>query len=97
MLKCSLSEHVDAETMRPYRIMLESMRERFGKMYEKAGQDKTLRTDVPEEEMFSTSLHLMMAAITRYAIGLVYKPRSGFDGQMELETMKRILLKEYGV
>ena len=38
--------------------------------------------------MFSTTLHLMLAAATRYAIGLVYIPESGFDAEKELEKLK---------
>jgi hypothetical protein len=45
--------------------------------------------------MFSTTLHLMLAAVTRYAVGLVYVPESGFDAEKELEKMKMALLHEY--
>ena len=48
-----------------------------------------------EEEMFSTILHLMMAAVTRYAVGLVYIPESGFDAEKELEKQKKALLHFY--
>ena len=64
-------------------------------MYLKAKQDKTLRTDDPEEKMFSTTIHLMLAAVTRYAVGLVYIPESGFDAMEELETQKRAIFREY--
>ena len=47
--------------------------------------------------MFSTTLHLMLAAVTRYAVGLVYTPQDGFDAQAELETMKEIFLVKYTV
>ena len=45
--------------------------------------------------MFSTTLHLMLAAATRYAIGLVYIPESGFDAEKELEKLKEALLMRY--
>ena len=64
-------------------------------MYTRAKQDRTIRTDETEEEMFSTTLHLMLAAVTRYAVGLVYVPESGFDAEKELEKMKMALLHEY--
>ena len=64
-------------------------------VYTRAAQDHTVRTDEPEEEMFSTTLHLMLAAVTRYAVGLVYIPESGFDAEKELEKMKMALLHEY--
>ncbi|MBO6132759.1 MAG: hypothetical protein J6P05_00285 [Lachnospiraceae bacterium] len=45
--------------------------------------------------MFSAVLHLMLAAVTRYAVGLAYVPESGFDAMEELETLKRAVLREY--
>lgn len=51
--------------------------------------------DEIEEEIFSIILHLMLAAVTRYAVGLVYIPESGFDVEKELERMKIALLHEY--
>ncbi len=89
------SEHIEAETLRPYQEMIGRLRKQFHNMYLKAQQDKTLRTDEPEEKMFSKSLHLMLAAVTRYAVGLVYIPESGFDAVEELEFQKNMILKEY--
>ena len=62
-------------------------------MYLKTMQDETLRTDEPKEKIFSKVFHLMMAAVTGYAVGLAYVPESGFDAMEELETMKRIGLR----
>ena len=64
-------------------------------VYERAEQDHTIRTDESEEEMFSTTLHLMLAAVTRYAIGLVYIPESGLDAMEELEKLKEAMLLRY--
>ena len=64
-------------------------------MYLKAGKDKTIRTDETEEKMFSKTLHLMLAAVTRYAVGLVYIPENGFDAVEELEFQKNMFLREY--
>ena len=89
------SEHIEAETLRPYQEMIGRVRKRFHEMYLKAEKDKTLRTDETEEKMFSKTLHLMLAAVTRYAVGLVYIPESGFDAMEELETMKTALIREY--
>ena len=89
------SEHIEAETLRPYQEMIGRLREQFHDMYLKAQQDKTLRTDDPEEKMFSKTLHLMLAAVTRYAVGLVYIPESGFDAMEELAFQKNMILREY--
>ena len=89
------SEHIDAGMLQPYQKMIEELKEQFHEMYLKAMQDETLRTDEGEEKMFSKTLHLMLAAVTRYAVGLVYIPEKGFDAMEELETMKEMLLERY--
>ena len=89
------TERVDREALKPYRELIFHMKEEFHKIYAKALKDHGLRTEVPEEEMFSVSLHLMLAAVTRYAMGLAYTPESGFDPMKELETQKRMLMREY--
>ncbi|MBR3307418.1 MAG: TetR/AcrR family transcriptional regulator [Lachnospiraceae bacterium] len=89
------SEKIDPEVVKPYRGLIERMKAGFHVMYTRAGQDHTVRTDEPEEEMFSTTLHLMLAAVTRYAVGLVYTPESGFDAEKELEKQKRAIMREY--
>ncbi len=85
------SEHIDADTMGPYQKMIGTMRENFHISYGK--NDGTLRMDISEEEIFSTSLHLMLAAVTRYAVGLVY--HGGSDQEQELVTLKNMLLARY--
>ena len=89
------SEDLDAATLKPYREMIARYEQLFHNIYLKAKKDKTIRTDVSEKEMFSTTLHLMLAAITRYAVGLVYIPEEGFDTKKELCTMKDMLLARY--
>ena len=89
------TEGLDRAVLKPYLDAMEVLKERFHGMYLKALQDRTLRTDEPEEKMFSKTLHLMLAAVTRYAVGLVYIPESGFDAMEELETMKEMLLERY--
>lgn len=89
------SERIDPEVMKPYLDIIEGLRLEFHVIYARAAQDHTIRMDEPEEEMFSTTLHLMLAAATRYAIGLVYIPESGFDAEKELEKLKEALLMRY--
>ena len=89
------AEHIDPEVMKPYRDMIEGLKTEFHVIYERARQDYTVRTDESEEEMFLTTLHLMLAAVTRYAIGLMYIPESGFDAEKELEKLKEALLMRY--
>lgn len=89
------SESMDEETMKPYHEMIDRLHEKFHDMYLRGEKDKTIRLDCSEKEMFSTTLHLMLAAITRYAVGLVYIPENGFDPMKELEAMKEALLLKY--
>ncbi|MBE7009191.1 MAG: hypothetical protein E7422_08665 [Ruminococcaceae bacterium] len=53
----------------------------------------TLRMDTDEETMFLTTLHLMLAVVTRYAVGLVY--RSGADPEQELLFQRDLLLQRF--
>jgi len=89
------SENIDPKVKKPYRDIIEGLKAGFHVMYTRAEQDHTIRIDETEEEMFSTTLHLMLAAVTRYAVGLVYIPESGFDAEEELEKQKEALLMRY--
>ncbi len=89
------SEQIDSEGLQTYRSIINVVRDSFHDVYRKAETDHTLRTDIPEEEIFSTTLHLMLAAVTRYAVGLVYIPEQGFDPVQEIETLKSMFMKQY--
>ncbi len=89
------SEAVSVEDRQPYIDLIRSLETRFGAIYRRGLQDGTLRTDVPENEMFSVTLHLMLAAVTRYAVGLVYIGETAPDE--ELRMMKDMLLSRYCV
>ena len=91
------SEHISSEVMAPHQEIVEKLKKQFHIVYEKAARDGSLRTDIPEEEMLSTSAHLMLAAVTRYAVGLVYVPENVFDDQKELSVQKEMLLDRYSV
>ena len=86
-------EGISDDSKREYTEMIDALSARFHRMYEIAKKDRTIRTDVPEREMFSSTLHLMLAAVTRYAVGLVYK--GGGDPESELTMLKQMLLREY--
>lgn len=86
---------IEKNALETYYGMIDNFGEYFRLIYERAKTDKTVRTDIPETEMFSTTLHLMLAAVTRYAVGLVYKPETGSDDMKELETLKAMMLAMY--
>lgn len=77
-----------------YQTLLKPINVYFHNMYEKGKLDGTIRTDVSEDEMFSVTIHLMLAVVTRYAVGLVYEP-DGFDALKELEIQKEMLFLKY--
>lgn len=84
---------VPAEAMRNYIAVLDVVTAWFEVMFRKTQTDHTIRTDVPQKEMMLASLHLMLAAVTRYAVGLVYD--GGQDPEKELVLLKSMLLREY--
>ena len=83
-------EDIPKEQLQPYNRMIEGLARRFHRFYEMARVDGTLRTDIPENEMFSSTLHLMLAAVTRYAVGLVYD--GGTNPEQELLFLKKMLM-----
>ena len=91
------SESVDADTVELYRAQMKPITDFFHLLYERGRQDGTIRTDIPEEEILSTTIHLMLAAVTRYAVGLVYQPERGFDAQKELGALKELLFSKYAI
>ena len=88
-----VSEAISEEEMEPYLDMVKGLERRFGKIYQKARQDGTLRTDIPQKKMFSATLHLMLAVVTRYAVGLVYNDET--DAEEELLLQKEMLMRRF--
>ncbi len=89
------AEDASPEQMAPYLGMIQEVRDWFHGIYCKGQQDGTLRTDCTEGEMFATTIHLMLAATTRYAVGLVYEPQGRSGVEDELVLLKNMLMREY--
>lgn len=87
------AENVSPEAMKPYTDVVKTIAGRFHGIYEMARKDGTLRTDIPEREMFWATMHLMMAVITRYAVGLAFK--GALSDEEELKLQKKMLLREF--
>jgi len=85
------SESVPLERTQAYTGVIGSLEERFALIYRRGQEDGSLRSDISEEAMFSTMTHLMLAAVTRYAVGLVYFNRETNE-EKELITQKQLLL-----
>lgn len=86
-------EGILPDVIRPFYDVIDNVAAGFHRIYEMAKVDGTVRTDVPENEMFSSTLHLMLAAVTRYAIGLVYD--GGADPEQELLLLKDVLYQRF--
>ena len=89
------SAHVEGDVVEPFQEVIRELGSYVHEVFQKALADHTLRTDVPEKIMFSTTLHLMLAAVTRYAVGLVYSPEEGYDPEGELLTLRDVLMEKY--
>lgn len=86
---------VSSDQMEPYMKMIGSIAGRFHSIYVKAELDGTIRTDVSENMMFTSTLHIMLATVTRYAVGLVYVPDEETGPEQELVMLKDMLLDRY--
>ncbi len=86
-------EGTPPERLQPFLEIIDSVALQFHEAYEMGRRDGTLRTDIPENEMFSGSIHLMLAGVTRYAVGLIYD--SGNAPEKELLLLKEMLLRQY--
>lgn len=64
----------------------------FHNLYEKAKIDKSIRTDVNEQEMFTTLALTMLGMAERYAQGLVWAGNCENDYTKELVLLKDMIL-----
>ena len=58
-------------------------------LYERGMRDGTLNAEIPEQTMFSSTFHIMLAAVTRYAAGLAG------DHESELVMLGDLLLSRF--
>lgn len=91
------NEKISQEQMKPYFDMINVLKERFHEIYVKGLEDKTLRTEeFPEQTIFSSTMHIMLAAAARYAVGLVYVTEAS-DPENELLMLKEMLMNKFTV
>ncbi|MCI7062835.1 MAG: TetR/AcrR family transcriptional regulator [Lachnospiraceae bacterium] len=65
---------------------------RFHMMYEKAKEDHSFRTDIPEDEFMHVTVQTMMAACTHYAGGFIWGSEENKDYTKELLLLKDMIL-----
>ncbi len=85
-------EGVSDDELKEFRAALVSADTRFDMMYEKAKEDKTFRTDIPQDEFMRVTVHTMMAACTHYAGGFIWGAEKNKDYTPELLLLKEMIL-----
>lgn len=78
-----------------YLQMVDKLGSIFHKLYERGKQDGTINTEIPEKTMFSATFHIMLAAVTRYAVGLVVVYEDGDNPENELVMLEEMLLERF--
>lgn len=86
-----------AEQKQPYLQMVGVLGAQFHVLYERGVKDGTLREDISESSMFSSSFHIMLAAATRYAVGLVVVYEDSNDPESELVMLEELLLSRFTI
>ena len=81
------------EQKKPYVNIADSLGRQFHVLYERGAEDGTLNTDIPERTMFSSTFHIMLAAVTRYAVGLAVVIDS--DPESELVMLADMLMTRF--
>lgn len=81
------------EQKQPYLQMVDALSRQFHDLYERGMRDGTLNAEIPEQTMFSIVFHIMLAAITRYAVGLAVVNESNTES--ELIMLSKMMLKEF--
>lgn len=85
----------DKVRMAPYERVIGGFAELFRVIWEKGEKDGTLRTEIPWQQAFSATIHMMLAAVTRYAVGLAYQPEEGAKPEEELALLRDMMLRQY--
>lgn len=83
---------VRQEELANFHASLNSVNTRLHMMYAKAKEDKTFRTDIPEEQFMRVTVHTMMAACTHYAGGFIWGATDNKDYTGDLLILKEMIL-----
>ena len=90
-----MHEQATEEQLRDYLLSIEPFTRKFHRLYEKGLRDGSIRTDEPEQTMFHTTMHIMLAVCGRYAQGVVVRGSDPDDLTKELMILKRMILSTY--
>ena len=85
-------EKVKGEVLAEHLDVLKPAGALYHKFYEQARSDKSIRTDIPEQQLFTSVAIAMLAVAERYAQGIVWADDHKADHTQELEFLKEMLL-----
>ena len=85
------------EQRQPFIRLADQFGTLFHVFYERGISDGTLNKKYTETTMFSSSFHIMLASVTRYAVGLLYIPDEGGDPEKELLLLEEMFLDRFTV
>lgn len=85
-------EDVQEETLRVHLDPLAFLREIFHAQYEAAKENGCIRTDLPEDVLYTTYTITMLSMAERYAQGIVWADNQQRNHEMELRCTKQMLL-----
>lgn len=88
-------EGATKKQLAPYLKAISSLGSFFHSIYSKGQKDGTVRTDMPEDKMFASTAHIMLAVAVRYAQGLIYSADNETDRTEEFNLLKKMILKEF--
>ncbi len=88
-------EGATKEQLLPYLTAINVFGRLFHGLYEKGVRDGTIRTDLPEEKLFASTAHIMLAVAVRYAQGLLYSAENEEDLTNEFLLVKKMILNEF--
>lgn len=90
-----LHEQATQEQLRSYLLAIEPFTRKFHQLYEKGRRDGTICTNEPEQTMFNTTMHIMLAVCGRFAQGVVIRSDDPEDLTKELMILKRMIMAQY--
>ncbi len=79
----------------PFLALTDEFADYFKKIWEQGEKEGTLRTDIPWQKVFLSTMHILLATATRYAIGLMYQLEEGTDPEEELIMLRNMLYAKY--
>ena len=91
------NENIAEDQMKSYLDMIDMLKNRFHEIYEKGLIDRTLNTEYSEQSIFSSTMHIMLAAVTRYAVGFVYVMEDAPEPESELVLLKEMMMDKFTV